>query len=706
MAKSRLFSSGGGFCLAVLLGLCMVFLLDPLPVQKARHAVFDQYQRLQPRPYQEAPVRVVDLDEQSLARIGQWPWPRTQVAALVQRLEQAGAAAVVFDVLFAEPDRTSPEQLLRGNLLPPALATQLAALPDHDGQFAEVLERGNVVLGFAAEQSSGTGGPPLSRFGMVLQGPSPLPFVPAFQGAARPLPQLEQAARGLGAMTFRPDADGVVRRVPLFVSLAGELRPSLVAEALRVAQRTGRYRIISSDAGVQRVDIGRLQIPTAASGELWVYFTRPQASRSIPAWQVLDGSAPPLAGSIVLVGTSAQGLQDLRFSPLGGIIPGVEVHAQALEQVLTDSLLLRPGWATAVEGLALLLGGLMLGIAALYAPALLSALLMLGLVAALNAAAWYGFATHRLLLDLLTPSLGLMLVYGAASVVRHMAAEREQRWIQQAFSRYVSPNLVSHLVAHPEQLALGGQRQTCSFVFTDITGFTAMMERQAPEAAVSLLNEYLEQVIAIAFRHEGTLDRIVGDAVAIMFSAPIPQADHPQRALACALEINRFAQGYVAALGERGITFGQTRIAVHSGEVVVGNFGGAVIFDYRALGDPVNTTSRLESLNGQIGTLVCVSGAIRERCPEVPMRPVGEVLLKGKAETVPVFEPLEAMAVPVTDRDEAYEAAYRLMASGADEALAAFETLAGQRPRDGLVAYHLQRLRSGERGNRLVMASK
>ncbi|GLX15528.1 adenylate/guanylate cyclase domain-containing protein [Pseudomonas straminea] len=706
MPRPRLISSGGAFCLAMLLGLCVVFLLDPVPVQKARNAVFDQYQRLQPRAYQEVPVRVVDLDEESLKRIGQWPWPRTQVADMVQRLEQAGAAAVVFDVLFAEPDRTSPEQLLRGNLLPPTLATQLAALPDHDEQFAEVLKRSNVVLGFAAEQSPRDGGPPMSRFGLVQQGPSPLAFVPGFQGAARPLPQLEQAARGLGAMTFRPDADGVVRRVPLFVSLGGELRPSLVAEALRVAQRTGRYRIVSSEAGVQRVDIGRVQIPTAASGELWVYFTRPQASRSIPAWQVLDGSAPPVAGSIVLVGTSAQGLQDLRFSPLGGIIPGVEVHAQALEQVLTDTLLLRPGWATAVEGLALLLGGLILGLLGLYARALLSALLMLALVAVLNAAAWYGFVAHRMLLDLFTPSLGLLLVYGAASIVRHIAAEREQRWIQEAFSRYVSPNLVNHLVAHPEQLALGGQRQSCSFVFTDITGFTTMMERQKPEAAVSLLNDYLEQVIGIAFRHEGTLDRIVGDAVAIMFSAPIPQADHQRRALACALEINRFAQGYVAALAERGIAFGHTRIAVHSGEVVVGNFGGSVIFDYRALGDPVNTTSRLESLNGQVGTLLCVSSAIREHCPEVPMRPVGEVLLKGKAEAVAVFEPLEAMAVPMNDCDEDYEAAYHLLASRAPEALAAFEALAAQRPKDGLVAYHLQRLRSGEHGNRLVMASK
>lgn len=706
MPRYRLFSPGGGFCLAVLLGLVLVFLLDPVPVQKVRHAVFDQYQRWQPRPYQQAPVRIVDLDEESLARIGQWPWPRTQVADLVTRLGHAGAAAVVFDVLFAEPDRTSPSQWLRGAQLPAELAAGLAALPDHDAQLAKTLEHENVVLGFAAERSGREEGLPLGRFGLVQQGPSPLGFVPAFQGATRPLPLLEQAARGLGAMTFRPDADGVVRRVPLFISLGSELRPSLVAEALRVAQRTARYRLISGEAGVQRVDIGRLQIPTTASGELWVHFTAPQPARSIPAWQVLDGSAPALAGSIVLIGTSAQGLQDLRFSPLGGIIPGVEVHAQALEQVLTDSLLLRPSWALAVEGLVLLLGGLALGGLALSLPALVSALFMLLVVAALNTLGWYEFAAHRLLLDLFTPSLGLLLVYGAASIVRHRAAEREQQWIQAAFSRYVSPNLVSHLVAHPEHLTLGGQRQACSFVFTDITGFTTLMERQSPETAVNLLNDYLEQVIGIAFRHEGTLDRIVGDAVAIMFSAPIAQADHQRRALACALEINRFAQGYVAALQAQGVEFGHTRIGVHSGEVVVGNFGGSAIFDYRALGDPVNITSRLESLNGQIGTLLCVSGAIQMHNPQVPMRPIGDVQLKGKAETVPVFEPLEAMAHPIAGSDEEYQTAYQLLAAEDEQALEAFAGLAEQRTWDGLVAFHLQRLQNGERGTRLVMSRK
>ena len=706
MPRFRLLSLSGAFCLAVLLGLSLLFVLDPLPVQKVRNALFDQYQRWQPRVYVDVPVRIVDLDEQSLQRVGQWPWPRTRVAELVDKLEQAGAAVVVFDVLFAEPDRTSPGQFLRDNALPPDLVSALAALPDHDGQFAAVLKGGNTVLGFAAERSAKAGGPPLSRFGMVVQGPPPQAFMPAFQGATRPLTQLEQAARGIGAMTFRPDADGVVRRVPLFISLAGELRPSLVAEALRVAQRTARYRIVSTASGVQRVDIGRLQIPTAASGELWVHFSAPQARRSVPAWQVLDGSAPPLAGSIVMIGTSAQGLQDLRFSPLGGIIPGVEVHAQALEQVLTDSLLLRPNWAPAVEVLTLLIGGLLLAALALSVRALAATVLMLLLVTVLNAAAWYGFTAHRLLIDLFTPSIGLLLLFGIASVLRHMAAEREQRWVQAAFSRYVSPNLVSHLVAHPEQLVLGGQRQTCSFVFTDITGFTAMMEGRTAETAVSLLNDYLEQVIAIAFSHEGTLDRIVGDAVAIMFSAPIAQADHPQRALNCALEINRFARSYVASLHEQGIEFGHTRIGVHSGEVVVGNFGGSMIFDYRALGDPVNVTSRLESLNGQIGTLLCVSAAIREQCPEVPMRPVGEVVLKGKVEAVQVFEPLQAMHEPVAVSDEAYQRAFGLLENRAADAQAAFQQLSEQRPWDGLAAFHLQRLQAGEQGSRFSMARK
>lgn len=693
-------------CLTVVLACLAVFLWQPLPLQNLRTALFDQYQRWQPRVYQDVPVRIIDIDEQSLQRIGQWPWPRTQVAALVERLQAAGAAVIVFDVLFAEADRTSPEALMRSDDLPAALVEQLAALPRHDARLAAAIARSQVVLGFALERKPSSAGLPLSRFGLVELGGPVLGHLPAFQGAIRPLSLLEQAASGSGTLTFRPDSDGVVRRVPLLVGVDQAVRPSLVAEALRLQQRAAHYRTLTGAAGVERIDIGRLSIPTTAEGELWVHFSRSHGPRTVPAWQVLAGQAPAaLTGSIAIVGTSAQGLQDLRFSPLGGIIPGVEVHAQALEQILAGSYLQRPGWAIAVEALSLVLGGLLVCLLALRLQALVSALLVLGLLVGLNAAAWYAFSSQRLLLDLFTPALGLALVFIAASLIRHMAAEREQRWIRQAFSRYVSPNLVKHLVENPGQLTLGGQRQTCSFVFTDLTDFTEMVERKEPEAVVSLLNAYLDEVIAIAFRHEGTLDRIVGDAVAIMFSAPLAQPDHCARALACALEIHHFARRYVAELQARGVRFGQTRIGVHSGEVVVGNFGGSTIFDYRALGDPVNTTSRIEGLNAHIGTALCVSEVIRQQCPQVPMRPVGEVLLKGKRQPLRVFEPLQAAGIG-GERDDLYEAAYRLLADDAAGAREAFELLHEQRPDDGLVAFHTGRLRAGERGDSFVMTRK
>jgi len=470
-----------------------------------------------------------------------------------------------------------------------------------------------------------------------------------------------------------------------------------------VAESARTVVIHAGDDGMAAFGLGRHTVPVTASGEFWVHFSRAAPRRTVPAWQALEGSAPAGAfdKAIVLVGTSAQGLQDLRFSPLGGIIPGVEVHAQALEQVLAREWLQRPAWAGAAEAVVLVAGSLLLYLLALHLGALPAALAALALLASLHWGAWQAYASGRLLLDALTPSLGMAGAFVMASLLRHRASERRQRWVRQAFARYVSPNLVAHLVDHPQQLALGGRRQQCSFVFTDLEGYTGLMESRDPEQAVSLLNDYLEQLIQIAFDHDGTLDRIVGDAIAIMFSAPVPQADHAARALACALAMQRAAAAYAAAQQVRGIPFGRTRIGVHSGEVVVGNFGGAAIFDYRALGDPVNTAARLETLNRHLGTRLCVSEAIRAACPEAAMRRIGQVLLKGKQIPLAVYEALDAASA-----DKDYDDAQALLAAGSDAALAAFARLQSQRPQDGLVAFHLQRLQAGESGELVVMPEK
>lgn len=688
---------------------------EPMPVQALRNALFDQYQRWKPRTYVEAPVRIVDIDDESLAKIGQWPWPRTRVAELVEKLRNTGAASIGFDVVFAEPDRTSPAAMSELWNLKGSAAAVVGKLPDHDAVFANTIGEGGVVLGRTLLRS-GTqgatppwGGPDPYRY--VQSGPSALHKLRAFDAEVSSLPLLLAPAAGIGVLTFDPELDGVVRRVPLVMALQGKPVPTLSAETLRVGMDAKNYILKSAEVeglGLQEVRIGNKTVPTTAEGEVWVHYTRPVAKRYIPAWKVLTGAVDPkeIEGNLILVGTSAQGLMDLRSSPLGVIMPGVEAHAQALEQILTETGLERPTWARAVEAIVLVLGCLIAGVLALSVRSLVAAALTAIVLAAVAWGGWYAFAEGHLLLNAIAPFTAIGTTFVVCSLLHHFSSERQQRFVKEAFSRYVSPNLVQHLVTHPGQLELGGRRQECSFIFTDLAGFTSLMEKIDPGEAVQLLNAYLDRMIAIAFSHNGTLDRIVGDAVAIMFSAPVPQEDHRERALACALEMDAFATAYATDLQAKGIAFGMTRIGVHTGEVIVGNFGGSTIFDYRALGDPVNTAARLESVNKHLGTRMCVSSNTLSGAPGVVARPVGELVLKGKTKPLEVLEPVtDSDARPRAPLDE-YRAAYALVKANDPSARATLEALSARFPQDPLLHLHLARLEAGEHGVVITMSAK
>lgn len=714
------FSESLAQIVALFLGLSVAsgLMLSDAPMLKSlRHAVFDQFQRWHPRPYSDTAVRIVDIDEASLARIGQWPWPRTKVAELLQTLHAAAPAAVGFDVLFTEPDRTSPEQVLPLWPLGSGERAALAQLPRHDEVLAQALAGKPVVLGFAptTEEQEGEPGstqqqaPARYRYVQLGDAPSQLARYPS---ATLPLPVLARNAAGIGALAFSPDGDGIVRRVPLVSQVGTALAPSFTAELLRVGLGETNYlvRSTATGGGLQSVRIGPLTVPTTASGEAWVHFSQRREARTIPAWKVLAGDVPAseLQGRLLLVGSSAPGLMDLRFSPLGEVNPGVEVHAQFLEQALSGQFLQRPDLLVGIELLAMLIGSLVAVVAVLLLPPLGAAALTACLLGALAASAWIAFRQHGLLLDPLTPGLAIMLNFFVAGLLRYQRAERQRRWVSQAFSRYVSPNLVSHILRNPEQLELGGHREVCSFVFTDLAGYTALMEKIEPTLAVRLLNDYLNGMVTIAFEHEGTLDRIVGDALAIMFSAPMRQADHRQRAFDCALALQKFSFAFAQAQQANGIPFGHTRIGVHSGEVTVGNFGGGTIFDYRALGDPVNTASRLEALNKRLGTRVCISEDSLNGCRPAAVREIGRVLLAGKTEALRVYQPWHDGLEGTVDASvaAAYDAAMALLRAGSEDALDAFEELARQHPEDGLVRFHDERLRSGGRGDLLEFGEK
>mgnify|MGYP000845019491 FL=1 len=755
--------------LPVLVGLIGLFLLltEPSSLYRLRNNLFDQYQRSSPRVYEAAPVRIIDIDEASLERFGQWPWPRSRLAQIVDALQAAGAAAIGFDVVFAESDRTSPLPMADLWQVDALMRERLRALPDHDQTFAQSLARAPTVLGFALERTHRSGQLALETpenqlirpYRYINSGASPAPWLSRFEFAVAALPLLQRAAHGNGALSFLPDNDGIVRRVPMALNLSGEPVSTLAAELLRVGQDTRNiYFRTDEHAGISEIRIGDLTIPTDAHGEFWVHYTQPVPARYIPAWKVLTGDAPAeeLSGALTLIGTSAQGLLDLRFSALGRIIPGVEIHAQALEQILTGHFLVRPSWALGLEAVILLAAVALVSLLALRCRALLAAGASTLILAGILGGGWLAFRTYGLLFNTVTPALSVVLAFIGGSLIHAFVSEREQRWLKTAFARYVSPNRVTYLINHRESMALGGSKRECSFVFTDLEGFTGLMENTEPTVAVQFLNGYLDEMIAIAFRYEGTLDRIVGDAVAIMFSAPLPQADHRHRALACAMEMDDFACRYEKHLRAKGIAWGKTRIGIHTGDVVVGNFGGKTMFDYRALGDSVSTASRLEGANKYLGTNLCLSAAAlpdsgkdsSHAAPICDIRPIGRLLLKGKTQSLQVYEPVAAFRAagyaPLAD----YCAAYALMVDSATDeatdndhgaatnmmpypasttaalphepqethasheashdspALQAFRQLAERFPDDPLVALHFNRLKNGARGALIVLDAK
>ncbi|MDB5512790.1 MAG: adenylate/guanylate cyclase [Enterovirga sp.] len=285
-------------------------------------------------------------------------------------------------------------------------------------------------------------------------------------------------------------------------------------------------------------------------------------------------------------------------------------------------------------------------------------------------------------------------------------ARRRQSHAERAhasLSRFFSPNLAERLASDPSGLDLGGQRREVASLFTDIAGFTTLVESLDPAILAEILNQYLGEMTGIVFAHDGTVAKIVGDALHVLFGAPGDQPDHADRAVACALDLDTYAETFRARWRERGVNLGATRIGVHAGPAIVGNFGGGRFFDYTAYGDTINTAARLESANKQLGTRICVSAAVADRVHGFRGRPVGDLVLRGKREPLRAFEPLteQAHAAAATAR---YREAFGKLETGDPGAMPAFAALVGQQSDDGLAGFHLKRLLNGANGTRIELS--
>lgn len=535
--------------LGILLGLRIA---DPGIMQQLRWLTFDTYQRLAPRAYDpDLPVKIIDIDDESLERLGQWPWPRILLARLIEKLASAGAAAIAFDMVFAEPDRSSPEQTL--NLWPPtdevlALRSNLASLPSHDELFTTSVSAIPVVAGFVLTQTP-TERTPAKKGTFAIAGDDPRPFVLGYRGAVTNLQKIENAATGNGAFNSTPEADLVIRRVPLVLKLNEELYPSLAAEALRVAQGAKTYIIKSSGAsattafgehtGIDSIKIGQFEVRTDGSGRLFLHYTPSLADRYIPAWKVFEEKINPtqIAGKILFVGTSAAGLHDLRATSLQRAVPGVEVHAQLLEQMLTGEFLERPSFATGAEIIYMLVLGIILIVILKLFGAILSLIAGCMATAVVLYGSWYLFNSHGWLVDPVTPSLMIFVVFLTTTVISYLISESQRRFVRDAFSRYLSPVVVEQVAKDPDKLQLGGEQKIMTVLFSDIRGFTTISEhfKDDPQGLTSLINRFLTPMTDVVLAQNGTIDKYMGDALMAFWNAPLDDDKHAEHACRAAL---------------------------------------------------------------------------------------------------------------------------------------------------------------------------
>ncbi len=415
------------------------------------------------------------------------------------------------------------------------------------------------------------------------------------------------------------------------------------------------------------------------------------------------------AGRVALIGpVLPSGGGDLHNTPLrwrDGSIPGVVIHAHVLAQLLEGREAPRGGFivTTALAGMMALAGVAVARLTLAWPLKLLGGLVI---VAAVWAATTLWFQAGGPLVPVVLASVALPVAAGVDTALTGRRVRAQRRFIRDAFTRYVSPAVVSRLEQDPAALRLAGERRDCTFLFTDLMGFTGLTERLAPEVLTTLLNAYLDGMTSVVLAHEGTLDKFVGDAVIALFNAPELQPDHAERAVGCALALNRFAQTFEAEQAKHGISLGRTRIGVHTGTATIGNFGGSHRFQYTAVGDAVNTASRLEGANRHLGTAICVSGDTAQRCAHLRFRPVGDLVLPGKSTPIAAFEPL------AESRDTlaaAYAPPFAMLSdNGADPAatIAAFEALVAASPNDPLARFHLDRLKRGAWGTRIVLTQK
>ena len=661
--------------LAVLLTAVSLQLWQPYPVEFTRNLVFDQYNRWQPRAEGDSPVVFVDIDEDSLARLGQFPWPRSVFATLVEKMTGYGSAAIAFDILFTEADRTAPSEILpvweglrmdmQGQDWQSLRGAIEAQITNPDDAFARAMTNAPVIM--ATMMSDEVASLPMPKAGIAVRAqglgvddaaPDPTRSLPSSDFAITNRDVLNDSAIGLGSINARIDDDGIIRRASLLFRAGENIYPSLALESLRVAQGAGSIVLRASNVrgegaytsgyGLSRLKVGQIIAPIEPDGSIRLYFADSADIETVSAYEILqpDFDMIRLAGKIAFIGTSAAGLKDIRATPINAVTPGVEVHIQTVQQMIAGTFLKRPIWVQLYEALATICIGIIL-VLLVYRFSLGPSMVFFGLALVGGAAvSWQQFSTNLLLVDPATPALSVFLTFLTAAFLHFLETARERREVRNAFQYYLAPDMVEQVASDPDKLKLGGETRDLTILFCDIRGFTSISEAfaDAPEKLTHIINIFLTGLSKVIQDRSGTIDKYIGDNIMAFWNAPTDVAQHGYEACcatldmqAALIEVNEtlkhdpFLGGF-----EQEIRIG---IGLNSGPTLVGNVGSDQRFNYSVMGDTVNVAARLEGQTKDYAQTILIGEATHNNAQEaiadgrapLAFLELDLIALKGKA---------------------------------------------------------------------------
>ena len=597
----------------IVLSILAIRIWDPSLVEQIRLNTFDQY--IKSLPEQESnDIVLLNIGEDSLGELGQFPWPRQHYAQMIADLRAKNAGYIGFTIMFPEEDRFGGDEV-----------------------FASWIKDNGIVLSQDADPNGRSDSAPY--VGYATFGTSdPLDFIYKYDGLVTNIDILEKEAWGVGLINASPEVDNITRRVPLISNVNGQLYPSFALETTRLTQDQLSYTIKANEAGIESIVIRPFEVPTDGDGSIWLKwntkFTELEYNKGLPLTNNLEGRT-------VIVGVSAKGLSNQIPTP-GGLMYPHQLQATALQTIFSDNPISRPVWADTLEIVVMLLGSLLIVFAIYRLPIYAGVVVFFGVVAGSAYAAWYVWNGFFILLDLSASLIIYIISLTSSSFNNFYKQFKLRQQIKKQFETYLDPRQVYILQKNPELLVLGGDRREMTFLFMDIVGFTPISEafknRNDPEGLVKLINNYLDRMTKIILKNGGTIDKYMGDCIMAFWNAPLDCKEHADLAVQTGKEILEAADELIAELEEQGLPRIDVGIGINTGDCIVGNMGSETRFDYSVIGDAVNLGARLEGQTRNYdGVRMLLGPTTAEQSQGKTLNRVDRIKVKGKEEEVEIF---------------------------------------------------------------------